>query len=103
MPQVAPQPLSALTTLRTGGVPARMWEAHDRDEIVAALRDVWAEGEPWLALGGGSNLFVGDEPYEGAVVRILSRGIERLPAPPPRSRGCACRQVTTGTTSSPTP
>lgn len=84
MPEIAPRPLSSLTTLRTGGEPARMWEAHDRDELVAALRDTWASGEPWFVLGGGSNLFVGDEPFEGTVIRILTRGIERLPAPAPQ-------------------
>lgn len=84
MPEVAPRPLSSLTTLRTGGEPARMWEAHDRDELVAALQDTWASGEPWFVLGGGSNLFVGDEPFEGTVIRILTRGIERLPAPAPQ-------------------
>lgn len=84
MPEVAPRPLSSLTTLRTGGEPARMWDAHDREELVAALREAWATGEPWFVLGGGSNLFVGDEPFEGTVVRILTRGIERLPAPAPQ-------------------
>lgn len=84
MPEIAPRPLSSLTTLRTGGEPARMWEAHDRDELVAALRDTWASGEPWFVLGGGSNLFVGDEPFEGTVIRILTRGIARLPAPAPQ-------------------
>ncbi|MFE7846590.1 UDP-N-acetylmuramate dehydrogenase [Microbacterium sp. NPDC057407] len=83
MTEVAPVPLSRLTTLRTGGAPARMIEAASADELVAALRDVWADGEPWFVLGGGSNLFVGDEPFDGTVVRILTRGIERLPSPRP--------------------
>ena len=83
MTEVTPVPLSELTTLRTGGAPARMFEASTPDELVAVLRDVWADGEPWFVLGGGSNLFVGDEPYDGTVVRILTRGIERLPSPRP--------------------
>lgn len=83
MPYVEPLPLAQLTTLRTGGVPARMIAAPTRDELVAALLEVWGEGEPWLVLGGGSNLFVGDEPFEGTVVRVLTRGIERMPSPRP--------------------
>ena len=83
MTEVTPVPLSELTTLRTGGAPARMFEASTPDELVAVLRDVWADREPWFVLGGGSNLFVGDEPYDGTVVRILTRGIERLPSPRP--------------------
>lgn len=79
MPEVAPVPLSQLTTLRTGGEPARLIDASTLDEAVAALREVWAEGEPWFVLGGGSNLFVGDEPFEGTVVRLRTSGIEELP------------------------
>lgn len=81
MPDVEPLPLAQLTTLRTGGAPARMIDARTADEVVAALREVWGGGDPWLVLGGGSNLFVGDEPFEGTVVRILTSGIELLPSP----------------------
>ncbi|MFT4221071.1 MAG: UDP-N-acetylmuramate dehydrogenase [Microbacterium sp.] len=83
MPDVDPIPLSALTTLRTGGAPERMVEARTADELVSALRRAWDADEPWLALGGGSNLFVGDEPVEGTVVRVLTRGIERMPGSRP--------------------
>ena len=83
MPDVEPIPLARLTTLRTGGTPARMIEARTADELVSALREAWAEGEPLLVVGGGSNLFVGDEPYEGTVVRVLTTGIERMPSPRP--------------------
>ncbi|WP_438354094.1 UDP-N-acetylmuramate dehydrogenase [Microbacterium sp. CJ88] len=83
MPEIEPIPLAQLTTLRTGAAPARMIDAHTRDELVAALRDTWAGGDDWFVLGGGSNLFVGDEPFEGTVVRILTEGIERMPSPHP--------------------
>src|SRR5215203_6624757 len=81
MPDVDPIPLAQLTTLRTGGAPERMVDAHTTEELVAALRESWADGQPVLVLGGGSNLFVGDEPFEGTVVRVLTAGIERLPSP----------------------
>ncbi|GAA2009757.1 UDP-N-acetylmuramate dehydrogenase [Microbacterium ulmi] len=80
---MAPLPLAQLTTLRTGGVPARMVDALTTDELVATLREVWASGEPWLVLGGGSNLFVGDEPFDGTVVRVRTEGVERIPSPRP--------------------
>jgi UDP-N-acetylmuramate dehydrogenase len=83
MPEVTPIPLSQLTTLRTGAAPARMIDAPTKDELVAAMRQVWSEGEEWLVLGGGSNLFVGDEPFDGVVVRILTHGVERLESPRP--------------------
>nr|WP_205834944.1 UDP-N-acetylmuramate dehydrogenase [Microbacterium sp. CFH 90308] len=75
--------MAQLTTLRTGGAPSRMIDASTTDELIAALRDVWSTGDPWFALGGGSNLFVGDEPFDGSVVRILTHGIERMPSPVP--------------------
>lgn len=81
MTEVEPVPLAGLTTLRTGGSPARMFEASTTDELVATLREVWADRDPWFVLGGGSNLFIGDEPFDGTVVRIRTQGIERLPSP----------------------
>ncbi|MGN8553618.1 UNVERIFIED_CONTAM: UDP-N-acetylmuramate dehydrogenase [Microbacterium sp. SLM126] len=83
MTEVAPVALSRLTTLRTGGAPARMFEAATTEELIATLREVWSDGEPWFVLGGGSNLFVGDEPFDGTVIRILTQGIERMPSPRP--------------------
>jgi len=83
MPEIDPKPLSQLTTLRTGAAPARMVDALTVDELIGVLREAWADGEPLLVLGGGSNLFVGDEPFEGTVVRVLTKGIERLPSPRP--------------------
>ena len=45
MPDVTPIPLAQLTTLRTGGTPDRMIDAHTTDELVDALRAVWADGD----------------------------------------------------------
>ncbi len=81
MPAIEPLPLAQLTTLRTGGVPARMVDALTTDELVETLRGLWADGEPWLVLGGGSNLLVGDEPFDGTVVRVRTQGVEQLPSP----------------------
>ncbi len=83
MPEIPPLPLAQLTTLRTGGVPARMIEARTADELVTTLREVWSDGEPWLVVGGGSNLFVGDDAFDGTVVRVRTQGIERLPGSRP--------------------
>ncbi|MEN2738224.1 UDP-N-acetylmuramate dehydrogenase [Microbacterium sp. X-17] len=86
MPEIEPIPLSQLTTLQTGAAPARMVDAATRDELVAELLETWGRGDAWFVLGGGSNLFVGDEPFDGTVVRILTRGIERIDAPEGRAR-----------------
>jgi len=79
--EVEPLRLSTLTTLRTGGAPERMLEASTTAELVDALTDVWSRGDEWFVLGGGSNLFIGDEAYEGTVIRVLTRGIDELPSP----------------------
>ncbi|GAA3654306.1 UDP-N-acetylmuramate dehydrogenase [Microbacterium marinilacus] len=82
MTQIEPIPLQRLTTLRVGAAPERMVDATTRDELVGALREAWSEGEPWLVLGGGSNLLPGDEPFAGTVVRILTRGFTEVPGAP---------------------
>ncbi len=81
--EVAPLRLAALTTLETGGAPERMLEARTTEAVVEALRETWRRGDEWMVLGGGSNLFVGDEGFEGTVVRVLTEGIEEVPSPHP--------------------
>ena len=85
MPEITPVPLSRLTTLRTGAAPERMIDATTRGELIDALREVWDGHDEWLVLGGGSNLLAGDEPFAGTVVRILTRGIERVDGARPGS------------------
>jgi UDP-N-acetylmuramate dehydrogenase len=75
--------LAELTTLRTGAAPERMLEASTTEGLVEALRETWRRGDEWFVLGGGSNLFVGDEPFEGTVIRVRTEGIEELPSPHP--------------------
>ena len=66
--------LSELTTLRLGGEPARMVEAHSEGELAELVRSAY---EPLLVLAGGSNVVVADGGFPGTVVRVLTRGIER--------------------------
>lgn len=75
-----PPPLSELTTMRVGGPAAAMIDAATESELVEAARQVWGDGEDWFVLGGGSNVVVSDEGFDGTVIRTLSRGIEVLPA-----------------------
>ncbi|ODT21882.1 UDP-N-acetylmuramate dehydrogenase [Microbacterium sp. SCN 69-37] len=78
MAEITPVPLADLTTLRVGGTPLRMVEARTRDELISALQEAWSQGEPWLVLGGGSNLLAGDEPFDGTVVLVRTSGIQRV-------------------------
>ena len=81
MRESEPVRLAELTTLRTGAAPEQMFEATTTAGLVEALRETWARGDEWFVLGGGSNLFVGDEPFEGTVIRVRTEGIEELPSP----------------------
>ena len=59
-----------LTTFRVGGPLTRpLWEADGPAELVDAVRTADAEGTDVLVLGGGSNLLVADEGFDGVVVR----------------------------------
>ena len=81
MAEITPIPLRELTTLRTGAAPERMLEAHSVAELIDALQQTWARGDEWFVLGGGSNLFAGDVPFDGTVIRVLTSGVEELPSP----------------------
>jgi UDP-N-acetylmuramate dehydrogenase len=70
-------PLSGLTTLGVGGVADRVIEVEDAVELVAAVRDADEAGRPVLLLGGGSNVIAGDRGWDGDVVAVRTRGIER--------------------------
>lgn len=83
MAEIEPRALAELTTLRAGARPRRMVEARSRDELVSHLRDLWSDGERVLVVGGGSNLLVGDEPFDGTVVLVRTEGLEVLPSERP--------------------
>jgi UDP-N-acetylmuramate dehydrogenase len=78
--------LADLTTLRVGGDAERILALSSRDALVDTVRDLWADGEEPLLLGGGSNVVVSDDGFDGPVVRILTRGIERIHATTPALR-----------------
>ncbi|WP_285114097.1 UDP-N-acetylmuramate dehydrogenase [Leifsonia sp. fls2-241-R2A-40a] len=78
--------LADLTTIRVGGVPDRLVAVDDRDALVAAVLEARDSGEDRLLLGGGSNTVASDDGFEGTVIHIRSRGVDRLPAPEGRVR-----------------
>lgn len=78
--------LAELTTMRVGGVPEDLIVPLTTDALVEAAREVWASGEEWLLLGGGSNTVASDDGFEGTVIHVVTRGIDRLDAPDGRVR-----------------
>ncbi|MGI8458169.1 MAG: UDP-N-acetylmuramate dehydrogenase [Propionibacteriaceae bacterium] len=67
--------LADLTTLRLGGPARRLVTVATEAELVDAVRGADADGVPLLVLGGGSNLVVGDDGFDGLVVKVATRGI----------------------------
>ena len=68
------EPLAAHTTLRVGGPATEFVEAADEDALVAAVADADRRGTPVLVLGGGSNLLVSDDGFDGRVVAVRTTG-----------------------------
>ncbi len=67
--------LADLTTLRLGGPAKRIVIATGTDELVDLVRSADASHEPILIVGGGSNLVVGDDGWDGLVVLVRSEGV----------------------------
>ena len=70
-------PLAELTTLGLGGPARRLLTATTEAELVAAVTELDAAGEPLLLLAGGSNVVVADAGFDGTVVHVATRGVER--------------------------
>lgn len=56
------------TTFRLGGPAAHWVEPGTEAELIAAVAEADAAGEPVLVLGGGSNVLVADDGFDGIVV-----------------------------------
>lgn len=63
------------TTLRLGGPARTTVTATTEAELIEAVAAADAVGEPVLVLGGGSNVVVADEGYDGTLVRVATAGI----------------------------
>jgi UDP-N-acetylmuramate dehydrogenase len=73
--ETVPPPLAELTTIRLGGPARRIVEAAREEQLIEAVREADAGGEPLLVVAGGSNLVIGDAGFEGTVARVLTRGV----------------------------
>lgn len=62
-------PLAAYTRFGLGGPARLLVDARIEENFVAALRLARASGEPYVVLGGGSNLLVADTGFPGTVLR----------------------------------
>jgi len=67
--------LAELTTMRLGGPAGEFRVADTSEELVALVRQADAAGRPVLVLGGGSNVVVGDQGFDGLVVQVVTTGL----------------------------
>lgn len=69
-------PLASMTTLRLGGLARRVIAPDREEDVVASVRELDRESEPLLVVGGGSNLVVSDDGFDGTVLRMTIRGLD---------------------------
>lgn len=67
--------LASLTTLRMGGPARRLVTATTEQEVIDTVLAADAAGEPLLILGGGSNVVIGDDGFDGTVLHIATTGV----------------------------
>jgi UDP-N-acetylmuramate dehydrogenase len=70
--------LAGLTTMGVGGPAERVIEATTQAELIEAVRDADARGEPVLLIGGGSNLVVSDDGFPGLAILVRTSGISEV-------------------------
>jgi len=73
--------LADYTTVRLGGPARGFVRASTEEELIEAVRAADASGEPVLILGGGSNLVVADEGFDGIVIQVATRGVSHGAGP----------------------
>ncbi|WP_145235644.1 UDP-N-acetylmuramate dehydrogenase [Prescottella equi] len=69
-------PLASLTTLRLGGPAAVLADCPSTRALVDVVRVLDDARVPTLILGGGSNLVISDDGFDGVVVRVADAGVE---------------------------
>ena len=67
--------LAGLTTLGIGGPATRLAQPATRAELIDEALAAWGSPEDWLLLGGGSNVVIADDGFDGTVIRVATRGV----------------------------
>lgn len=70
------EPLSKHTTFKIGGPADYFVMVDSSDNLVMVLKVLNDMGEPYFMLGGGSNILVRDEGFEGAAVKVNCKEIK---------------------------
>jgi UDP-N-acetylmuramate dehydrogenase len=71
-------PLAHYITMRVGGPADALIVAETADELAGIVTELWKTDLPFMILGGGSNVLVGDKGVRGVVVINHARPGERF-------------------------
>ncbi|MFZ6015222.1 MAG: UDP-N-acetylmuramate dehydrogenase [Patescibacteria group bacterium] len=70
------EPMSKHTNMRIGGPAALFYPADNIDDLLDALQIAKKENIPWYIMGGGSNLLVSDEGFDGLIIQFALREVK---------------------------
>lgn len=73
-------PLAPLTTFRIGGPADLLLRVVTAEEMVRVIEAARAAEIPWMVLGAGANILVGDRGVRGVVIRSEIDGVEWVDA-----------------------
>ncbi|MFZ1363011.1 MAG: UDP-N-acetylmuramate dehydrogenase [Candidatus Nanopelagicales bacterium] len=68
-------PLASFTTLRVGGTAREIVEPETTHELIHTVAMADSFDDPVLILGGGSNVVISDDGFDGTVVRIRTNEV----------------------------
>jgi len=71
-------PLAPLTTFRIGGAARYFVRVRSLEELREALAFARSHAVPFFILGGGSNILVSDEGYDGLIIKMEMKGTELI-------------------------
>jgi len=70
------EPLSKHTYFKIGGPAKYFFEAKSIEDLLIALRTAHQNKIPFVVLGGGANVLVSDEGFDGLVIKNSTQGIK---------------------------
>jgi UDP-N-acetylmuramate dehydrogenase len=71
-------PLAPLTTLKIGGSARFFVKAENETDVAEAIAFAERESLDLFVLGGGSNVLISDNGFDGLVLQVAPRGISRI-------------------------
>jgi UDP-N-acetylmuramate dehydrogenase len=68
--------IARFTSARIGGVADGLLTANSMDDLVNMVRYLWEQNQPFIILGGGSNVLVSDSGVRGIVILNKAREVK---------------------------